>query len=482
MPNRLRLINSPTDSFVDYFLDSKPYHTKLLEIIETYTFEESMIVNFEERVNKEIIIENDPLCKQTGFGLDFDDECGYDAVDCCDLFDCFAGYGYIFDNSDKLVELEILDYQSENTDLTTMLSNDYTGLGSWVEVEGNRLTDIRLPIKRIDAPNSLVFDDANGDVENLFSLHSTFLIVNVQIFTISDNQNNKIFIQGNHVDFFLTKNEVYLLNTFIKNKVFYYYDVTYDTFSNSTILHVSRNLQDWEDSSKVYKLGDVVFFNGEVYECIEYHISQAGDLSPDQDSGRWALENLSGLQIQIKNSNNNIGIYQSFECQRNVSNNETTVILADENETGRPNSVIPKSQGDYTLGSVQLRTALRSPRFITINEFVVPTPPQLEDQSNEFRIIHSEYNPLLNRTRIYVSATLDFLDDVDVEDYRVKTFGYFFESGFDGGEECTPPKDENISVGFKEFLEIIATDEFIIRVKPFGLNTKAINIRPVGLL
>ena len=461
MPNRLQLINSPTDSFVDYFLDSKPYHTKLLEIIETYTFEESMIVSFDERVEKEIIIENDPLCKQTGFGLDFDDECGYDAIDCCDLFDCFAGYGYIFDNSDKLVELEILDYQVENTDHTILLSNDNTGLGSWVEVEGNRLTDTRLPIKRIDSPNTLIFNDNTGEVENLFNTHSIFLIVNVQLFEISGNHENQLYITGNHVDFFLTKNEIYVLNSYIKNKIFYYYDVSYDNVMNRTILHLSRNLTEWDDLNVVYKLGDVVIHNGITYECISYHITEEGDLSPDQDPSRWMVEDLNGLQLQVKNSNNNIGIYQSFECNYNPTTNETTVILADEDDTGRPNSVTPKAQGDYTLGSVQLRTALRNPRFITINETIVPAPPQLEDQSNEFKIVYSEYHPDTNRTRIYVAATLDFLDDVDVTEYSVKTFGYFFDPGFDGGEECSIPKAENIHAGFSERLFVEIEEDFV---------------------
>src|SRR5690625_1681741 len=139
MANKLTTILDPLDSYIEYFKESKPYHTKILEIVETYEFEECICVHMEEDVLKHIGIENDPLCEETGFGLVFDDECGYDAIDCCSLFDCYGGYGFIFDNSDLVFEHAI-----------TLVGNDddTSQDGAYLELEGNHTTDLRIPIAR----------------------------------------------------------------------------------------------------------------------------------------------------------------------------------------------------------------------------------------------------------------------------------------------------------------------------------------------
>ena len=95
----------PIDSFIKYFGDIKPYHTKILEVVEQYVFREEINVAIEETYNLEVTLENDPLCKGVGFGLNFDNDCGFDALECCDLFECMGGFGLIFDNSDLLVTL-----------------------------------------------------------------------------------------------------------------------------------------------------------------------------------------------------------------------------------------------------------------------------------------------------------------------------------------------------------------------------------------
>lgn len=487
MPNTLRLASSPIDSFVDYFLDTKPYHTKILEVVETYTFTEEMIVSMEEAMEKDILIENDPLCKQTGFGLDYDDECGYDAVDCCDLFDCFAGYGFIFDNSDMLLNLPVLGYQVEDdiNDIQLVVDGVDELNEAWLEVEGNFLTDKRLPIKRIlltsvevtdpntgtsqlQPRNQLIFD---GDVSSFFNnpadqtLTTTFLIVDIQQFVIDSVVNNIVSITGNHVPFFITRNNFFVIGQeFFTDKRFYYNKVEFNPSTGNTDIYLLDPLSSTPDGS------------------------------------------LDNRLMQIRTDSPNVGIYQSFDVEFDGS--ETIVTLYEEN--GLAPNVNPASD-DYSLGSVQLRTSLNSPRLLTVfdsNLYPVPVLDEdddpvldvngdpvfvFENREEELKILYSEYywdsNTNVSKTRIFVEGNLSFIDSVAPEDLRVRTFGYFFEPGFDGGEECTPPKAENIHTRFYESLLIEVFDgeipeyctSILCPTPPdptpilFGINEDAIN-------
>lgn len=408
MPNTLRLASSPIDSFVDYFLDTKPYHTKILEVVETYTFTEEMIVSMEERMEKDILIENDPLCKETGFGIDYDDECGYDAIDCCDLFDCFGGYGFIFDNSDMLLNLPVEDFQVES-DLELQFENESGSLeDAWLEVEGNFLADTRVQIKNIPSPTQIVLD---GDVTSLFNdpinntLSTTFLIVNVQQFTIESVTNNVVIIDGNHKDFFLSRSEFFVIGEVGLNNKHFFYD-TVDFTNGKTEIHLITPLSEVPDGS------------------------------------------LDTRTLQIRTDSPNIGIYQSFDVSFNGT--DTVVnLFSGQTVTQNPSP----SADDYSLGSIQLRTALNSPRLMT----VFNTNSQDEE---ELKILYAEYDASTDRTRIFVAGSLDFFDGVLPSQIRVRTFGYFFEPGFDGGAECTPPKAENIHTRFYELVKIEVSDEY----------------------
>lgn len=238
------------DSFLEYFKDAKPYHTKILEIVEEYNFSEDMFVVLDERVEKTITLQNDPLCKLTGFGIDYDDDCGYDAIDCCDLFDCSGGYGVIFDNSDLLVE-------------TTITSKD-DALGV-VSVAGNQISDTKIPVIDIINSTKAVL---RGDASALLDSHSTFIFVNVLQFDVLSNDSDSITIDGNHVDFIKTKSNFKIEGTeTVYNGAYTVRDVSYDVDSNSTIIRY-------------------VFFK------------------PITDNA------LTGVSLQFRNSNSNGGIYQ----------------------------------------------------------------------------------------------------------------------------------------------------------------------------
>lgn len=238
------------DSFLEYFQDAKPYHTKLLEVVEQYNFFEEMTVCVCEYVEKEIGIQNTPLCAQTGFGIDYDDECGYDAIDCCDLFDCDGGYGFVFDNSDLLVE-ETITWLEADADM--------------VAVEGNHISDTKIPVKQIINSTTALLE---GDVTDLLSRHSTFLYVNVLQFEVVSNESNTIILAGNHTDFINTKFGFQVEGTETQyNGSYTLRDAVYDVNTDTTSV-------------------GFVFFK------------------PVPTNA------LSGLKIQFRNSNPNGGVYQ----------------------------------------------------------------------------------------------------------------------------------------------------------------------------
>lgn len=238
------------DAFLEYFKDAKPYHTKLLEIIEEYNFVESMTVCICEAVEKEISIQNDPLCKETGFGIDYDDECGYDAIDCCDLFDCDGGYGFIYDNSDLVVETSLVN------------KNDEFGV---LHVSGNQLSDLRVPVLDIISSNTAILQ---GDISSILDKHSTFIFVNVLQFEVLANDSESITINGNYVDFIETKSNFKIEGSETEyNGTYTVRNVSYDVANDNTVI-------------------DFIFFK------------------PVADNA------LTGVNLQFRNSNPNGGIYQ----------------------------------------------------------------------------------------------------------------------------------------------------------------------------
>lgn len=253
------------DSFLEYFKDAKPYHTKLLEIIEEYNFTENMYVIMSDSVEQEITIQNDPLCKLTGFGIDYDDKCGYDAIDCCDLFDCTGGYGYIFDNSDLLVEETIIDKDNDEGKLI---------------VSGNQLADTRIPVISVTSPTNFTLE---GDATSLLDTHTIGIFVNVLQFDVVSNDSSTIKISGNHESFIETKSNFRIEGTETQ------YNGTYTVLSTSY---------------------DVT--NDETVITFSY-------FKPVPDNV------LAGLKVQFRNSNPNGGIYQVDSYSYNGTNTDVTI-------------------------------------------------------------------------------------------------------------------------------------------------------------
>lgn len=405
---RLRLINNSLDSFIQYFLDSKPYHTKLLDVIETYHIHEEIQVNVKEDIKKEITKVNDPLCLPTGFGLVYDDPCGYSAYTCCNLFDCFGGYGIYFDNSDNLVSEDILEINSNE---------------SYITISGNHTTDKRINIKSIPNINSVILE---GDYSDYFANHKVILIVDVIKINIVNADADRIILEGNHSSFLNNRNSFYIIGTDSShNGTHYFHSVSYNSIDNTTSVHLSKNLD-----------------------------------------GNTSI--LAGEEISFKNNIPNDGVYEVQNFTYTSASGETLI----EFTSNTPLKNSETELNDYQLGSVQLRTGLKYPRLINIHDGSF-SPSEEQDH----KILFSDYDYDSNETKIYLFGQLNTYN----LPATLQTFGYFFPPGFDSDEECTPPQDENISVGLEEFLQIISIDEFIITLKSHGINSKAVNSRAMGL-
>lgn len=395
--SKLQLANSPLDAFVEYFLDAKPYHTKLLEIIETYRINESMIVKMKESVLKEITIINDPLCKLVGFGVNYDDNCGYDALSCCDLFDCVpAGYGFVFDNSDLLVSEQV---EAVNTQ------------DNFVTIRGNYTADKRIPITEIPSNDTVT---VKGDKTAVFQKHKIFLVTDVQQFTVKNNTDNTISIEGDHYNFFKNRNKFHIIGTDTPyNKTYYYYELEYDPITDMTNFSLS------------------------------YPIST-------ETSSNLIEDSLQGLPISVKNSNNpntinysnpNLGIFQVTGVSYDSGNDKTTITV---NAPHTQFNVLSSELTQYQLGSIQIREGLKFPRFLSLNETG-------NSNQNDHKILFSIYDHSTNTTALHLSGDISAYNETGL---MVEFFGYFFDSGFDPNEECSTPKDTNIHTGLQERLQI----------------------------
>lgn len=182
------MVKRPINSFVDYFLDIKPYHTKILEIIEQYSFIENLNIVIDDLIEFEEIIENTPLCNGTGFGIDFDNQCGFSTDTCCDLFTCVGGYGLIFDNSDLLVSATVNGYDNE----TPLL-----------QLDGDYRYDTYLQIDSVTNNEILL----KGNYSSLIYPHSLFIITNSKRLLITETIYNGVYVDGDFSDLFNNVNE-----------------------------------------------------------------------------------------------------------------------------------------------------------------------------------------------------------------------------------------------------------------------------------
>lgn len=209
----------PIDAFVKYVLDVKPYHTKLLEVVERYNFAEDLAVEFTETTFTDILYKNVPLCRPVGYGLIFD-ESGYSSDSACDLFQCVGGYGLIFDNSDLLGQHSIVtrDYETDR-----------------VIINGNFIYDRRIEILSIDGDTAYL----RGNVAADFDSHRLFLVSPYNVHPIKSFTSSTIVFEGDRASEFLAKQEFRIVGTRGLDGEYGVTTALYDAPNNHTVVTVA---------------------------------------------------------------------------------------------------------------------------------------------------------------------------------------------------------------------------------------------------
>lgn len=394
------MVRRPIDSFVKYFLDIKPYHTKILEVVERYLFSEEIQVSIKENYSLFETLANDPLCRGVGYGLDFDDECGFSASSCCDLFTCLGGYGLIFDNSDLLMSAPVTSFDRN--------------LGS-ITVSGDRRFDTYLRIESISSNNILKI---RGNVTSIVSPHHLFVIAPINTYDVTETVSDGFYVSGNVRAQFLGVNEFEVLYSTANDDTYSVLNAIYRADQNRTYI-------------KVFK----------------------PNLSTDDQTDTVSLDINSLGKIIIKSSTKNNGAYQRTDAF--FDGTFTNIVLSSETPL-----LLPSEQSH---GSIVLRTGLIPGRHVWLNDGTgfpaIPTISESKVLSRTYDPLSDSTTILLEiaNSSVYdtLTGTFDSSAQLDLSAIiSVDLRGYYFGAGFDGLRECSIPKPPNIHTTFSEFLSI----------------------------
>jgi hypothetical protein len=315
-------IRRPLDAFVQYFLDVKPYHTKLLEVLEIYNFYDTINVSIDEQVTKDITFLNKPLCNATGWGVDWDDACGFDAISCCDLFDCIGGYGLIYNNSDLLVSANIINTTQDGT----------------ITLDGNYTYDLKLPIKNVLNQNQF---SVHGNQTALFNKFNIFLVIPRHVYTINSVISNGFTVKGD------ISSEVVARRTFLvygSDGNDANYEVTtasYDPGTNTTTIVVLQHINhvggtgfiqvaSSNKNNGVYQVSSVTFNGVDTIVAINgdaKHFTVLNDTTAGSVQFRSGLIYPRHITIQGSSANND-GDYKIIQSIYDYVSNTTKITVS----------------------------------------------------------------------------------------------------------------------------------------------------------
>jgi hypothetical protein len=409
----------PTDSFRDYFLDVKPYHTKILEIVEQYNIQEDVLVNIDEKISFNIDYKNDPVCKPVGFGLVWDDECGFSAVDCCDLYDCIGGFGLVYDNSDMVAEYDILSLDDEF---------------DTIKVAGDQTRDARFQISTIPSNNVI---SIVGDITDYINEIKILLVVPIKTLSVTSNTTNTILIEGNFVQSLVSSKEFRIYNSIDSDGIYRVKTVTYNPTTNLTeieILEPSEINENIVGSNIEFKIAsrnsgaysiESYQFDGTItniflddYTKLEYTNATEGD---NHGSIQLKTGMIQGREISIENTGTvNDNTYNVIKSEYDKVLDETTVFL---------------SGNLYTLGNFPTPTPTSN---------LTPTPTPTLSTTASPTPTSGEPTPTITSSPTSTPVNIGV----------VRMYGYLQDSGFDGDPECTAPKHSHVKVGISELLQI----------------------------
>jgi len=312
----------PIDAFVKYFLDVKPYHTKLLEVIERYKFNETLMVDVTDSMYTNIIYKNTPLCRQVGWGLVFDD-CGFSNDSCCDLFQCLGGYGIIWDNSD-LIGTHTLEHVNTETD-ELIIDGDFT-------------FDRRLEILNVEG-GSLTL---RGDHAAVFESHRLFLIAPFNVYSVVSANLNVIKVQGDVAGELKTKKEFKLNGSQGRDGLFGVSDASYDAIEGVTVVTVAGSVNFSVGVTDAYIETESHARNQGFYQ-VDHTVVEQGNTIVFLKAGRTfpVVTNSNNGSVQLRTAltpprhiwlagTSGEREYRIADSFYNVSTGKTHIVLADQ--------------------------------------------------------------------------------------------------------------------------------------------------------
>lgn len=410
------MVKRPIDSFVKYFLDVKPYHTKILEIVERYLIDEEVNVSIKENIFFTEEWGNEPLCKGVGYGLDFDDDCGFSSLSCCDLFDCIGGYGLIFDNSDLLVDAAVADTPPQY----------YDSEAGTITVVGDRRYDTYYQIDSVTPSSFLI----RGNHVSAIAPHSLFVVVPKSTYLVQETVFNGFYISGNVAQQFNAANEFTLINSTANDDIYSVVEAIYYSDAGRTFVKVAREdlninalgqiiVDSGTKNNGAYQK-DSVFFNG-THTVIQLHTdSQQVLMHGEAKHGSVVLRTgfIAGRRVWLNNG-------------------QTTwdATYDEENELVTPATTFP-----------------------TVSEAKILDVSYSENDAATTITIEVANNVRANVVGVAPDEELELTDSEVALDFSevtsVQLRGYYFGAGYDGLEECTTPKPYHVYTSISEFLSI----------------------------
>lgn len=358
------MVKRPIDSFKQYFLDIKPYHTKILEIIEQYKFQEDVNVTIQESLLFQESFEPDVLCHGVGYGLDFDDECGLDSDSCCDLFEaCLGGYGLIYDNNDLLLTAPVDSVDAEGHTIT--LTGDYR-YDTFLQISDTVGTS-RIKLK--------------GNVVATLAPHYLFVVIKKNRYDVSETKYNGFYFNGNVESQFLLKNQFTVFNSGSNDDAYSVVSAVYNSTEDRTFVtvHITEDLDTTSlgyvlinsDSKNngVYQRTDV-YFDGTDTNIVLHEDTQlklAGETEHGVVTLRTALKAPRHIFFDATDDE-----WRIVDSSYDLVTNTTTLTIETSSDLDGPSS------------TVSLRGYFSSAGFDGLEECTTPKPNHLYASFSEF--------------------------------------------------------------------------------------------------
>ncbi len=384
----MTITTSTQNAFKNYFLAVKPYHSKLLEILEHYTFKDDLNISTNESFLVDENLINLPLCSAVGWGLVYDSSCGFDSISCCDLFTCVGGYGIIFDNSDL-------------TETDNILSVD--GPAGSIKISGNHTFDTRKQITGVLSKTSIAL---SGNQLTNIPPSGLFLVIPYKTLNIAAITDTQLIVNGNYEIEFIQRTEFLIIDSDGNDGIWYVAAAAYDIGLDQTFITVNTDSSTLSTTSLfgIVQVGSNTKNNGiymmlsATFNGIDTIIETNPDVKEfdlsfnDVGSAIFHTGYTQNRTVTIQNNaTNNNDDYSILYSHFNRTNNITTIYV---------NSFISESTG--SIGTVNLYGYLTGPGFEGAKQCSIP-----KESNNE--VIFSENTKFtINKTLTYQALVLSY--------------------------------------------------------------------------